>query len=120
AGNGSAARTSAAAHPASGAANDVPLPNPYRPAREPGSATGKKRPSAAWEERALKTFSPGAASEMYDPVFENDARSPEICEAATESPDPPRPFDPAGWRSAAGSSTGAPLPHSLRAGATSS
>ena len=38
---------------------------------------------------ALKTFSPGAASEMYEPVLENDARVPTEVEAPTARPVPP-------------------------------
>ena len=57
---------------------------------------------------------------MYEPVFEKNARSPAICEAATESPAPPWPFEPTGWRSAAGYSTGSPLLYSFPAAATSS
>src|SRR5439155_26759285 len=54
------------------------------------------------DESAPKTWSPGAAREMYEPAFENVARRPSWVEAATARPTPPRPWEPGGWRSAAG------------------
>ena len=60
-------------------------------------------------ETALKTPTPGAASETCEPVLENDARAPCRFEAATESPRPPTPFEPTGCSSAAGYSTSFPL-----------
>ena len=89
------------------------------PAAEPGSATGRKNPPMPGGS-ALKTPSPGAAREMYDPVFENPARVPARVEAPTERPVPPAPFEPTGCSSAAGYSTGLPAPYSFPAAATSS
>ena len=68
---------------------------------------------------APNTFSPGAASEMWEPVFEKLARLPAIVLAATASPTPPWPFEPGGWSAAAGYSMGLPEAYSLPAAATS-
>src|SRR5919206_277569 len=89
-----------------GAAKEVPLAKPYRPDAEPGRAIGCHSADEAREETAPSTFSPGAASEMYEPVFENGARAPNRFDAPTARPVPPRPFEPTGCRSAAGYSTG--------------
>ena len=53
-----------------------------------------------------KTFSPGAASEICEPVFEKNARLPAIVLAPTDRPKPPCPFEPGGWSAAAGYSIG--------------
>src|SRR5579862_3365655 len=63
---------------------------------------------------------PGAASEIHEPVFENEARAPSGEDAATTSPAAAAPFDPTGWSSAAGYSTGSPRLCSLPAAATTS
>src|SRR5919108_4952854 len=60
---------------------------------------------------------PGAASEIQEPLFENDARAPSGPEAATARPVPAAPFEPTGWSRAAGYSTGLPSPCSLPAAA---
>ncbi len=53
-----------------------------------------------------KTFSPGAAREICEPVFEKNARLPAIVLAPTDRPKPPCPFEPGGWSAAAGYSIG--------------
>ena len=79
-----------------------------------------KRPGEESAETAENTFSPGATSETYPPVFENAARVPVIVDAPTERPLPPTPFDVAGCNSAAGYSTGFPAAYSFPAAATTS
>ena len=64
--------TSAAAPATSGAANEVPLRSRTARAASPAAATRGKRDAATLDETAEKTSSPGAASETYVPVFEND------------------------------------------------
>src|SRR5947209_1205134 len=118
--NGLAPITSAAAPATSGDENDVPLANPYRPAMEPGSTWRGYSSGDENEETALKTFWPGAARDTCEPTFEKNARPPPFVDAPTESPRPPRPFEPTGCRSAAGYSTGLPSVYSLPAAATTS
>src|SRR5262245_27323679 len=88
--DGFAAHTSAAVPATCGAANDVPLPKPYRPADAPGSATRGNVDSGDNDDSAPNTFRPGAATSTCRPTLEKSARSPEGVDAATTSPLSPR------------------------------
>src|SRR3954454_18644887 len=55
------------------------------------------------------TLSPGASNDNQEPLLEKNAGAPVVVEAPTVRPTPPIPFDPTGWRYAAGYSTGLPL-----------
>ena len=104
----------------SGAAKEVPLPNAYAPAAEPGSGVLTYPASVPVDEIALSTLTPGATRERCEPVLENSARAPVSSEAPTESPLPTLPLEPTGWTSAAGYSTGFDWSCSLPTAATTS
>ena len=111
--DGLAAQTSAAAPATCGAANEVPLRSRRARAARRGGRCADRERGGCEGDRAEDVFARRGERDASEPVFENDARAPDDVDAADGEPAPPAPFEPSGWSSAAGYSTGLPAAYSL-------